>query len=154
MDRWKTIAITVIGAVSLNVSALAQPRGPSGSGTGQRTGVSQLSVHAAPSGLAVSARPSQGSEPLRTPDMTRSQPDPTAKPKAMGNDPVMSGSATKSEQVRATQAALKSKGYDPGTVDGIPGPKTTAGLTSFRRAENLPESGRGADRTLSRLGLQ
>lgn len=70
--------------------------------------------------------------------MTRSQPDPTAKPKAMGNDPVMSGSATKSEQVRATQAALKSKGYDPGTVDGIPGPKTTAGL------HELPEGGEPA----------
>jgi hypothetical protein len=158
MDRWKAVAIATIGAVILNVSAVAQTGGQSGSGARQGTGASEFSVPAAPSGLTVAAGATQnpesslGSEPSKTPAVTR--PDPATKSKKMDADPMTSGSAMKPEQVRATQEALKSKGHDLGAIDGIFGPKTEAALKSFQRAENLQASGRGDAQTLSKLGVQ
>jgi peptidoglycan hydrolase-like protein with peptidoglycan-binding domain len=60
----------------------------------------------------------------------------------------------KPERVRAVQEALKSKGHDPGPIDGIFGPKTEAALKSFQKAENLEASGRGDAQTLAKLGVQ
>jgi N-acetylmuramoyl-L-alanine amidase len=56
--------------------------------------------------------------------------------------------------IRAIQQALKSKGHDPGPIDGIFGPKTEAALKSFQKTQNLRESGRGDAQTLSKLGVQ
>jgi len=159
MDRWKTVAIAAVGAVILNVSAVAQTGGQSRSGARQGTGASQSSVPAAPSGLTVAAgatqnpESSQGEAPSKTPSPL-TQPDPATRSKTMGTDPTMSGSAMKAERVRATQEALKSKGHDPGPIDGIFGPRTEAGLKSFQKAENLEASGRGDAQTLAKLGVQ
>jgi peptidoglycan hydrolase-like protein with peptidoglycan-binding domain len=155
MDRWKTVAIATIGAVILNVSAVAKTGGQSGSGARQGAGASQSSVPAAPSGLTVAASATQNPESTlgsETPAMTR--PDPATKSKMMGADPMVSGSAMKPERIRATKEALKSKGHDPGPIDGIFGPQTEAALKSFQKAENLRESGRGDVPTLSKLGVR
>lgn len=37
------------------------------------------------------------------------------------------------------QKALKARGYDPGALDGIMGPKTEAAIVAFRKAKNLTE---------------
>jgi peptidoglycan L-alanyl-D-glutamate endopeptidase CwlK len=38
------------------------------------------------------------------------------------------------------QTALVAHGFDPGTIDGIMGPKTRAALKAFQKAEGLPET--------------
>lgn len=81
-----------------------------------------------------------------TPGMT--QPDPATKAKPKGD------SGMTSERVRAIQEALKSKGHDPGPIDGVFGPQTEAALKSFQKAEKLPESGRSDAQTLAKLGVQ
>lgn len=40
--------------------------------------------------------------------------------------------------VRQIQEALKSKGYDPGKVDGAWGPNTQSALNNFEKDKNLP----------------
>lgn len=38
---------------------------------------------------------------------------------------------------KALQAALLSKGFDPGPIDGLPGPKTQAAIVGFKRSVGL-----------------
>jgi len=64
------------------------------------------------------------------------------------------GMARGSEQVKAAQQALKDKGHDPGTIDGVMGPKTQAALKGFQKAEGLKESGRLDTDTMAKLGME
>lgn len=41
------------------------------------------------------------------------------------------------EKVKQLQEALKSKGHDPGPIDGIMGPKTQAALRDYQQKENV-----------------
>lgn len=59
-----------------------------------------------------------------------------------------------SDQIRAEQQALKDKGFDPGPVDGINGPRTRAALREFQQKQNLQEDGRLGPQTRDALGLR
>jgi putative peptidoglycan binding protein len=55
------------------------------------------------------------------------------------------------DRVKAIQQALKDKGFDPGPIDGIQGPQTTAALKAYQQAEGLEATGRVDTRTMSKL---
>jgi peptidoglycan hydrolase-like protein with peptidoglycan-binding domain len=55
------------------------------------------------------------------------------------------------ENVKAAQKALKTKGVDPGPIDGIMGPKTTSALKDFQKKEGLQVTGRLNAETQARL---
>jgi peptidoglycan hydrolase-like protein with peptidoglycan-binding domain len=55
--------------------------------------------------------------------------------------------------VRAAQEALEDKGFNPGPIDGIWGPKTAAAVSDFQRKENLTVSGRLDAPTLAKLEI-
>jgi len=57
------------------------------------------------------------------------------------------------ERYREIQAALKEHGFDPGPVDGQWGPKTSAALKRFERANNLRADGQLDSLALIVLGL-
>lgn len=78
--------------------------------------------------------------------------EPRAGRMAAGSPPMMRDSAG-AQHVRMTQQALKDKGYDPGPIDGIQGPRTRAALLAYQRAENLPATGRADVETLGKLGI-
>jgi hypothetical protein len=59
-----------------------------------------------------------------------------------------------SPTVRAAQQALKDKGFDPGPVDGLNGPKTRAAVESYQKQQNLKETGTLGAETLTSLGVQ
>jgi peptidoglycan hydrolase-like protein with peptidoglycan-binding domain len=54
--------------------------------------------------------------------------------------------------IRDAQRLLNGFGFDAGPVDGLYGPKTTAGLTAFQRAVGLPVTGRLDQATIAALG--
>lgn len=60
--------------------------------------------------------------------------------------------APSSEAVRRIQAELAVKGFDPGPIDGILGPRTERALRAFQRQEGLYE-GLMTTETLTRLGI-
>lgn len=62
--------------------------------------------------------------------------------------------AAGSGRVRAVQEALKTKGFDPGPIDGVQGPQTTQAVKDFQRAENLEVTGRADSATLNKLGVE
>ena len=56
-------------------------------------------------------------------------------------------------QVVAMQQALKDKGFDPGPVDGIDGPKTASALKDYQKSENVTMTGRLDAATAAKLGV-
>ena len=60
--------------------------------------------------------------------------------------------AATSASVAALQVALQAKGHYPAAVDGVAGPLTRSGLTSFQKRTGLPVSGRVEPKTRSALG--
>jgi peptidoglycan hydrolase-like protein with peptidoglycan-binding domain len=73
------------------------------------------------------------------------------KEKIVGDKDGMNQSG-RSVKVRTAQQALADKGYNPGTVDGLMGPKTRAAVEDFQRKEGLEASGQLDMKTMSRLG--
>jgi peptidoglycan hydrolase-like protein with peptidoglycan-binding domain len=57
------------------------------------------------------------------------------------------------QRVRDVQQALKDKGYDPGAIDGIQGPQTTAALKAYQKAEGLEATGKFDTQTMSKLNM-
>lgn len=51
------------------------------------------------------------------------------------------------------QQALKDEGFDPGPIDGIPGPKTNAAIIAFNKSMALPETVRLSPVALQILGF-
>ena len=64
--------------------------------------------------------------------------------------PVM---AQNSQTVRAAQETLKSKGFDPGPIDGIDGPRTQAATRDYQKHEGLTADGRLGSKTLDSLQI-
>lgn len=62
--------------------------------------------------------------------------------------------ATASESVRAAQQVLKEKGFDPGPVDGVSGPKTRSALRKFQAQQHLTVDGTLSPKTLESLGVK
>ena len=54
-------------------------------------------------------------------------------------------------EVRNMQQSLKDKGYDPGPIDGIHGPRTSAAIREYQTKEGLTVTGRLDDETMGRL---
>jgi hypothetical protein len=62
--------------------------------------------------------------------------------------------AQSSQTVRAAQQALKDKGYDPGPIDGIYGPRTRAATLGYQKHEQLAGDGRLGPKTLDHLQIK
>ena len=54
--------------------------------------------------------------------------------------------------VRNAQQSLMDKGYDPGPIDGVHGPRTSAAVRDFQEKEGLTVTGQLDDETMGRLG--
>jgi peptidoglycan hydrolase-like protein with peptidoglycan-binding domain len=63
-------------------------------------------------------------------------------------------SAQTQETVRQAQQALKDKGFDPGPVDGIVGPRTRAAVKSYQEKNSLTADGNLGSQTLGSLGVE
>jgi len=57
------------------------------------------------------------------------------------------------DEVKKLQSALKTKGFDPGVIDGQFGLGTEAALIAFQKSENLPADGIAGPQTQAALGL-
>jgi peptidoglycan hydrolase-like protein with peptidoglycan-binding domain len=71
-----------------------------------------------------------------------------------GTERRTAGGQWSKDKVKAIQEALKTKGFDPGTADGVVGPKTNQALRDFQKSNNLQATGRIDDKTASALGVE
>jgi hypothetical protein len=56
-----------------------------------------------------------------------------------------------SADVRSAQQALQAQGFDPGPIDGVMGPRTSAAVRDFQQKENLTVTGQLDAETRARL---
>jgi His-Xaa-Ser repeat protein HxsA len=56
--------------------------------------------------------------------------------------------------IMRVQAALFSRGYDPGAIDGVMGAKTRSALIHFQTAQGLTATGTMTTETLNALGVR
>jgi Skp family chaperone for outer membrane proteins len=61
------------------------------------------------------------------------------------------GNGRASADVRSAQQALQDKGFNPGPIDGVKGPRTTAAVRDFQQKENLTVTGQLDAETNARL---
>lgn len=61
--------------------------------------------------------------------------------------------AVKGGRVRSAQEALRDKGFDPGPIDGVMGPRTRAAVRDFQQKEGIAATGELDLTTSSRLGM-
>jgi hypothetical protein len=73
---------------------------------------------------------------------------------AIGLGGIPAIAAPNSDSVRQAQQALKDKGFDPGAVDGVDGPKTRAAVRAYQKKNDLTADGRLGEQTLTSLGVQ
>jgi peptidoglycan hydrolase-like protein with peptidoglycan-binding domain len=154
--------ISVLAILAI-VAAMIAPGLAQTTGTGSvpKTGAgsSTPSAPAAPSATQPGA-PAQGSTPAvgtgagKTGTNMGQSGTPAPGTGGMSSKPTtgMNGGAG-AEQVKTIQKALQDKGMDPGPIDGIMGPKTTAALKAFQKDQKLTESGRLDDQTRDKLGV-
>ena len=64
-----------------------------------------------------------------------------------------SGAPYQTPTVRMLQAKLKERGFDPGELDDMWGPKTEQAVKDFQTAQGLTADGIAGARTLAALGL-
>lgn len=64
-----------------------------------------------------------------------------------------SGHQWSKDKVKEVQEALKGNGFDPGTADGVIGPKTNRAIRDFQKSKNLQATGRIDEKTASALGV-
>ena len=55
--------------------------------------------------------------------------------------------------IKKVQEALRDKGYYTGSVDGVLGPQTRAGIRQYQQSESLPVTGRLDAETAGKLGV-
>ena len=103
----------------------------------------------APETMPAPAPEAMPAKPEVTPAAT---PEATPAATASGTTQKPSKTAIKQNIVYGIQAALKSKGFDPGSLDGKMGPNTAAALKAFQSSRGLPIGVLSKD-TFRALGL-
>jgi peptidoglycan hydrolase-like protein with peptidoglycan-binding domain len=64
-----------------------------------------------------------------------------------------SGRSAADPQTRQLQQALRDRGFDPGPIDGIQGPRTRQAIMDYQRSNNMQATGRASPQMLSSLGV-
>jgi peptidoglycan hydrolase-like protein with peptidoglycan-binding domain len=150
--KWTSVLAMSMAGVMAATMAFAQGSGSGGGGTTApaQTGTQQ-------------PKPEGMSKDAGTPADTMKSTTESTKSTDMKNGDAKKSGATRSgtmtksnqrENVRAAQQALKDKGMDPGTVDGMMGPKTQAALREYQKKEGLKETGRLDAETMAKLGVE
>ena len=67
--------------------------------------------------------------------------------------PLASAANLNKEDIEKVQKSLIDKGYHPGSVDGVLGPRTRAGIRDYQKSEELPVTGRLDAETAGKLGV-
>ena len=87
----------------------------------------------------------------------RRQPDKSLTTPGDENIPGMRGQGTvelSKDDMRKVEEALKTKGYDPGKIDGVVDDANRAAIRSFQKDKSLPITGTVDNRTAEELGVR
>jgi peptidoglycan hydrolase-like protein with peptidoglycan-binding domain len=67
--------------------------------------------------------------------------------------PLAAAGSLDKKDVEKVQQSLTDKGFHPGNVDGVMGPRTRRGIRAYQKSEHLPVTGRLDEETAGKLGV-
>jgi murein L,D-transpeptidase YcbB/YkuD len=73
---------------------------------------------------------------------------------AAGMEGTEQGQRSSTQDIKKAQEALKNKGHNPGSVDGVMGQQTRQAIRAFQKANGLKESGILDAETAEKLGVE
>jgi len=71
----------------------------------------------------------------------------------LSHTPIASAADLSKADIEKVQKSLSDKGFYPGNVDGVLGPRTRAGIREYQKSEKLPVTGRLDAETAGKLGV-
>ena len=99
----------------------------------------------APAGVEAAALPGGGASAVKAPPPDASRPaaaEPSSRPPARPDGRAAETALGLDQEARwVIQRGLRERGFDPGPLDGIAGPRTRAALRRWQTAEGLPPTG-------------
>lgn len=113
-------------------------------------GVEEPRAADAPADTRSRAKPDRATSDIRTAAIDR-KAQPAAKSATPAEPPV--ASAEGPETIRAVQRELQARGYEAGTVDGVPGLITRASILAYEYDHGLPMTGEASERLLKQFLL-
>lgn len=134
------VAIGLILVAALYV-LVAPPRETKETGASRPATATSAPVQA-PAVTATAAK-TDGKLPIAS-NQSLAKPEPPAPPQ-------MDDHRLSTVEVRELQERLKALGFDPGAIDGIPGPQTAAAIRRFEASASLPAQGNIDRVTLQRV---
>jgi len=105
------------------------------------------------SGLSGQSDPTAKTQRTQSGDTPVADKQDKSMRQSSGENAGMNRRTARAEDVKKIQEALRDKGNDPGTIDGVVGPKTREALKSFQAANKLPATGRIDNETAKQLGV-
>jgi len=155
MKSWKSVLALAFAGVLVSTFAFAQATTPTGDQKAPDASEKPKSDTGTSASPSTSDTTKSGAADMDKADKSGAMK--SGKSDTMKSDMMKSGKSARGgnhEQVRAAQQALKDKGHDPGTVDGVMGPKTQAALKDFQKSQGIQETGRLDAETMSKLGVE
>ena len=108
-------------------------------------GLFEFTPPAAAGGAAAAAMPEGGASGTKAPPPDASRPaaaGPSSRPPARPGERAAEAALALDQEARwVIQRGLRERGFDPGTLDGIVGPRTRAALRRWQTAQGLPATG-------------
>jgi peptidoglycan hydrolase-like protein with peptidoglycan-binding domain len=147
MTKWTSALTLTVAAAMVATTAFAQSSNkPASSPSTSPSMDKPSSAPSASPGTSTTDPAKSTSDSMKSDSMKSDsmKAEKMSKPAAGGNR----------EQVKAVQQALKDKGHDPGTVDGVMGPKTRGALKDFQKKEGMKDTGRIDQETMTKLGVE
>lgn len=155
MEAWKSLVALSVAAVVATGPAWAQTSTPSsGDKDKSATGTMDKGQSGSADKSATGTTGTTEKGTAGTTDKARGEMKADKKADKMDRAGGKAAKGGNQEQVKAAQQALKDKGHDPGEIDGLMGPKTTAALKDFQKAQGLKETGRLDKETMAKLEVK
>jgi hypothetical protein len=146
-----SILILVVVSVALSAGSSAWSQSTSGPSKGERSGEEKMEARGA----------QEPGQMERKKGETEMEARGAQKPGRMEKSGAESTRAKESQgenwaaqDIKKVQEALKNKGHNPGSMDGVIGPQTRQAISAFQNANGLKATGRLDTETAEKLGVE
>lgn len=117
---------------------------------GERTGEEKMEARGAQDPAQMERRKGEAEMDARG----TQKPGRMDKSGAAGTEGTEQGQRSSTYDIKKAQEALKNKGHDPGSMDGVMGQQTRQAIRAFQKANGLKESGVLDAETAEKLGVE
>lgn len=147
-----SILILATASVALSAGSSAWSQGTSGPSKGERSGEEKMEARGAQEPGQMERK--KGEEEMEARGAQKPGRMEKGGAESMGTTKESQGEKWAAPDVKKAQEALKNKGHNPGSMDGVIGPQTRQAIRAFQNANGLKATGRLDTETAEKLGVE